>query len=100
MGAVIAVFGRAGPSVERAKWRCEDLDFKREAGGGVGAVLRSAIATRTGAERAQHVNLGKEGDVIPGTNGARFHEVLPGVAGEASTHENVEDIMNIRLRLF
>jgi len=54
-----------------------------------------AIAAGAGRQRAHKVDLGEELDVIPRPDRARFHEILPGIAGEAGAHEHVEHVVNV-----
>lgn len=60
---------------------------------------RTAIAPRTGAERAQQVDFGEELQRIAGAHGAGFHKILTGIAGKTCAHENIKDIVDMRLGL-
>lgn len=73
----------------------EDLDLERIARGGVRGMLGPAIATGAGGEGTEQINLCAEFNVIAGADGRGFHEILPGVAGEAGTHENIEDVVDV-----
>lgn len=94
---VVGVGFRAAPAVERAWGGGEHLDLERVARRGVRAVFGAAIPTRAGAECAQKVNLRQEVDVIAGADGRGFHKVLARVAGKPGAHEDVEDIVHMRL---
>ena len=77
-----------------------DLDVERIAFGSVVGVTGAAVATGTGRERNQQVNLGKKFDEIAGPNRACFHEVLMRVARITSAHEYVHHVMNMNLSFF
>ncbi len=57
-------------------------------------MLCAAIAAGAGGQSADQVNLGPELQKISGAYGGGFHEVLPGIAGEAGAHEDVEDVVD------
>ena len=59
----------------------------------------AAIAARAGRQRADEVDLGEEFDEIARPDRARLHEVAMLVAGEAGAHEDVQDVMDVRLGL-
>ena len=47
------------------------------------------------ADRAlQEIDLGEELEEVTGPHGARLHEVLSRVAGEAGAHEDVEHVVH------
>jgi hypothetical protein len=77
-----------------------DLDLERVAFGSVVGVTGATIASGTGRERNQEINLGKKFDEIAGPNGACFHEILMGIASIASAHEYVHHIVNMSLSFF
>jgi hypothetical protein len=76
-----------------------DLDVERIALGNVVGVTGAAVATGTGRERNQQINLGEEFDEIVRPNGACFHEALVRVACITSAHEYVHHVVNMNLGL-
>ena len=58
-----------------------------------------AIPPRTGAERAEQIDLGEKLKVVAGAHGAGLHEILAGVAGKAGAHKDVQHVMHERLCL-
>src|SRR6056297_1466926 len=99
MTAVISVDRRALPIAQDPIPWGEHLDQKGMTHRHVAGMLGRTIATRTGAERAQQVNLGEKLDVIAGPHGAGLHEILARVAGKAGAHEHVENVMHMWLGL-
>ena len=59
----------------------------------------TTIATRAYAQRSQEINFGEEFKPVTRANGACFHKVLACVAGKPCAHEDIEDIMDVRLCL-
>ena len=62
-------------------------------------MLRPTIATGTGAQCTQQIDLGEDIEMITRTHRGRFHEILTGVTREPGTHEDIQNVMNVRLRL-
>ena len=52
------------------------------------------IATGTGGQIAQKVDMREKLNVVAGTHGACLHKVLSGVARETCAHEDVQHIMH------
>jgi hypothetical protein len=77
-----------------------DLDLERIAFGTIVGVTGTAIATGTGRERNQQMNLGEKFDEIAGANGTCFHEILMRIPRITSAHEYVHHIMNMNLSIF
>ena len=77
-----------------------DLDLERIAFGSVVGVTGAAVATGTGRERNQQINLGKKFDEIVGPNGTCFHEILMRIPRITSAHEYVHHVMNMKLGIF
>ena len=57
--------------------------------------LRSAACQEIVWE-GQQVDLGKEFQKIPRPHRRGLHEILPGIAGESSTHEHVQHVMDMQ----
>src|SRR5262245_47898924 len=57
----------------------------------------AAITARASRQSAKQVDLGEELNEVSGSHGACLHEILVGVLREASTHEDVEHIMDLML---
>jgi RimJ/RimL family protein N-acetyltransferase len=77
-----------------------DLHLERIAFRSVVGVTGAAVATGTGRERNQQINLGEEFDEIAGPNRACFHEIPMGIPRITSAHEYVHHIMNMDLSIF
>jgi hypothetical protein len=77
-----------------------DLDLERIAFGSVVGVTGAAVATGTGRERNQQINLGEKFDEIAGPNRTCFHEILMRIPRITSAHEHIHYIMNIKLSIF
>jgi hypothetical protein len=74
-----------------------DLDLERIAFGSVVGVTGAAVATGTGRERNQQINLGEKFYEIAGPNRTCFHEILMRIPRITSAHEYVHHVMNMNL---
>jgi hypothetical protein len=77
----------------------EHFDEQGMARGLVRSVFIPAVATRAGRETDDQVNLGQKFQIVAGPHGARLHEILMGVGGEAGAHKDVENVMHQGLGL-
>ena len=71
-----------------------DFDFERKAGRRIRGVYGRTVASRAGRQAAKKVDLGEELQKVAGPHGARLHEILTSVTGEACAHEDVEDVVH------
>mmetsp|Transcript_17422 Transcript_17422/g.70007 ORF Transcript_17422/g.70007 Transcript_17422/m.70007 type:complete len:297 (+) Transcript_17422:154-1044(+) len=74
-----------------------DLDEQRIAWRRVVGVRGPAVAARAGREASEEGNFGEELDVVAAARGRRLHEVLARRAVEAGAHEDVADVVDVRL---
>jgi tetratricopeptide (TPR) repeat protein len=79
--------------------RAKNLDLERMAARLVAGMAGAAVSPRAGRQRADEIDLGEELYEIAGADRARLHEIAMLVAAEAGAHEDVEDIVDMRLGL-
>src|SRR5437588_6243506 len=97
MAAVILTWRRPGPALQGRSIRLEDFDLERVTCRSIAGMGGAAVATGTGRQRSEQVDLGKELDEVAGTDGACLHEILVRVFGEAGTHEDIEHVVDVML---
>jgi hypothetical protein len=58
---------------------------------------RTAIPAWTRTKRSQKINFSEKFKIIALSNGAGFHKVLTCIARKTRTHENIQNVMHMRL---
>ena len=95
MTLIIRIQLRRRPAGQPAFNWGEHLDQQRMTLGSIARVLCRTITPRTGAKRPQQIDFRKKFKIIAGPDRAGLHEILAGIAGKASAHEHVENIMHM-----